>query len=442
MNFTCYRCFIFFSFLFLSACGDSSDTTPPAAARGDNFVAFESGQVRPLAMTPDGNLLLAANTPNNTVEIFTIDNTGLTATATVPVGMEPVAIATPNNNEAWVVNHLSDSISIIDLTSTPAKVVRTLHVGDEPRDIVFAGTNNKFAFITTAHRGQNGANDLPIDAQLKTASVGRADVWVFDRTVNNTTIGGAPKTVINLFGDTPRALTVSADGNTVYAAVFLSGNKTTTLGEDFLTKSAPTQNTDNVQQPDTGLIVQFNGTNWVDDDGTIYNSKVPFSLPDYDVFQIDASLATPAATTTRYSGVGTVLFNMTMHPTSGAIYVSNTEANNLTRFEGPGSTSTTVRGNIAESRITVIKNSTVTPVNLNIPTDTSRQGTQDERDKAISIPLQMVISGNGNTLYATGFGAQKIAFYNTADLDADTITPSVTNQISLSAGGTFRSSSG
>lgn len=415
--------------------GSSEPTTPAPVTRGQNFVSYESGHVRPLAITPDGGFLLATNTPNNSVEIFSISNTGLTPVSSVTVGMEPVAIAILNNSEAWVVNHLSDSISVIDLSSNPAKVIRTLHVGDEPRDIVFAGTNNKFAFITSAHRGQNGADDTPIDAELKTAGAGRADVWVFDTASNDNSLGGAPLTIINLFGDTPRALTVSPDGNTVYAAVFLSGNKSTTLGQDALTKASPTTNIQGIEQPDTGLIVQYNGTDWVDAAGSTYNAKVPFSLPDYDVFEIDASLTTPAATATRYSGVGTVLFNMVAHPTSGAIYVSNNEALNLTRFEGPGSSSTTVRGNIVDSRITVIKSGVVTPVNLNIATDTSRQGTQAERDKAISMPLEMAISSNGNTLYATGFGAQKLAIYNIADLDAGSVTPSTSTQINLTAGG-------
>ena len=41
--------------------------------------------------------------------------TGLTFAASVPVGMEPVAVAARTNDEVWVVNHLSDSISIVDV---------------------------------------------------------------------------------------------------------------------------------------------------------------------------------------------------------------------------------------------------------------------------------------------------------------------------------------
>jgi hypothetical protein len=59
----------------------------------------------------------------------------------VPVGLEPVALAVRSSREVWVVNHLSDSVSIVKLSddATTGRVVRTLLVGDEPRDIVFAG---------------------------------------------------------------------------------------------------------------------------------------------------------------------------------------------------------------------------------------------------------------------------------------------------------------
>ena len=50
-----------------------------------------------------------------------------------------VAVAVRNDGEVWVVNHLSDSISIVNTAANPPRVTRTLLVGDEPRDIVFAG---------------------------------------------------------------------------------------------------------------------------------------------------------------------------------------------------------------------------------------------------------------------------------------------------------------
>ena len=85
-----------------------------------------------------------------------------------------------------MVNHLSDSVSIVDVAADPPRVVRTLLVGDEPRDIVFAGPGGTRAFITTAHRGQQRTDPSIAgvpgagDPQLTTPGVGRADVWVFD----------------------------------------------------------------------------------------------------------------------------------------------------------------------------------------------------------------------------------------------------------------------
>jgi len=162
-----------------SGSGASSAESPINPANvgvGDEFVTFESALVRPLAMSADGNRLLATNTPNSTLDIFSLTENGPTLEFSVPVGMEPVAVAV-RGSEAWVVNHLSDSISIVDLAADTPHVIKTLLVGDEPRDIVFAGREQARAFITTAHRGQNGPDDQPIDAQLTTAGIPRADVW-------------------------------------------------------------------------------------------------------------------------------------------------------------------------------------------------------------------------------------------------------------------------
>src|SRR5437899_6485573 len=131
-------------------------------ARGQSFVNFESGHVRPLALSPGGGQLFVVNTPDNRLEIYTVTGGGLSLAAEVPVGLEPVAVATRTNGagrtEAWVTNLLSDSVSIVEIDPNNvglSRVTRTLLVGDEPRDIVFAGTGRNRAFITRAHHGQN-----------------------------------------------------------------------------------------------------------------------------------------------------------------------------------------------------------------------------------------------------------------------------------------------
>ena len=165
----------------------SEDNSP------SSFVLFESGQVRPLALSPDGRRLFSVNTPDNRLEVFQVTDKGLNHLGSVSVGLEPVSVAVRSNNEVWVVNHLSDSISVVKINKgfrerIVGRVVRTLQVGDEPRDIVFGGTHRDRAFITTAHRGQNA----PFDPQLTTPGIGRADVWVFDAEETNSTLGGEP----------------------------------------------------------------------------------------------------------------------------------------------------------------------------------------------------------------------------------------------------------
>ena len=414
----------------------------PRPALGE-FVTFETGHVRPLALSSNGTRLYAVNTPDNRVEVFDVSGATPTPLDSIPVGLEPVAVALANDNELWVVNHLSDSVSIVDVSTRPARVINTLLVGDEPRDIVFAGAANGLAFITAAHRGQNA----PFDPQLTTAGVGRADVWVFNRNNLGTRLGGAPATILSMFGDTLRGLARTADGNRVYAAVLNSGNRSTVLtddlGEGGISKAPPFNAADGTQQPGTGLIVQFNGTNWLDggDPRTgvapqVWNNRVKLNLPDYDVFAIDTTGTLPQVTG-RISGVGTTLFNLAVNPRTGVVYVSNTEALNRTRFEGPGSRSSTVRGHFAESRITVLSGSSVAPRHLNkhITSYNSSVGTAAERALSLATPLEMAVTADGSTLFLVAMGSNKLARFTTSQLEANTFTPAAANQLTLSGGG-------
>src|SRR2546425_3541048 len=96
------------------------------SARAGSFVTFESGQVRPLALSPDDTHLYAVNTPDDRLEIFDVDPQGnLTHSGSVPVGLEPVAAAAHGDGRhVWVVNHLSDSVSIVDVSSRDRKSTR------------------------------------------------------------------------------------------------------------------------------------------------------------------------------------------------------------------------------------------------------------------------------------------------------------------------------
>ena len=418
-------------------CGTSVDTLTADAAP-NSLAVFESGPVRPLALSADGQRLYVANAPANCLEIYAVENDALRLVSSVSVGLEPVAIAERNANEIWVVNHLSDSVSVVRLDGTP-RVLRTLQVGDEPRDVVFAGSNRERAFVTAANRGQNRPGFT--SASLTTPGTGRADVWVFDAAQLDDSLNGKPVTVLTLPADVPRALAVSNDGRTVYAAVFMSGNRTTVLHRDALNTPKPGISTsaEGVQAPATGLIVRHDGTAWRDEARTDWSSRIKFTLPDEDVFAIDATAATPTVSA-RFAGVGTTLFNIAVG-VDGRLFVSNTEAFNEVRFEGAGVRgNSSVRGRIAESRISVITPSSgsVSAVHLNRHVDFGLpQGASlpaAEKARSLAQPTAMVLSANGETLFTAAFGSAKVAALPTAALIGGNYTADAARHIEVPAG--------
>jgi sugar lactone lactonase YvrE len=414
----------------------------PAAA--DSFVNFESGHVRPLALSPDGSKLFAVNTPDNRLEIYTVSAAGLTLADEVPVGLEPVAVAVRTNTEAWVVNHLSDSVSVVafDASAELWRVKRTLLTCDEPRDIVFAGTGGNRAFVTSARRGQN----CPVAANLTTAGTGRAVVQVFDGANLDATLGGTPLANIVLFGDTPRALARTPDGSQVFAAIFESGNQTTTITQTVVQANGglpPPPAGTTPGAPSTGLIVKFNGTNWVDEINRSWNAQVPFNLPDRDVFIIDANAAALVGGTSSVTGVGTVIFNMAVRPNAAnQLYATNLDSRNQVRFESriPGDAlGRGVQGHIAESRITVVSGTTPTPRHLNPHIDytctpPSCTPPASEAEASIAFPTDLAFSSDGHRVYVAGLGSGKIGIFDTAGLEAGTINASTKTLVAVGGG--------
>ena len=423
----------------------------PALAQ-TSFLAFESGPVRPIALSPDGTKLFVTNTPANRLDVFDVSSARITPSASIPVGLEPVAVAARTNDEVWVVNHLSDSVSIVDIPS--GRVTRTLLVGDEPRDIVFAGTGGNRAFITTARRGQHrthasisgvtGAGD-PL---LTTEGIGRADVWVFDALALGTPLGGTPVEILSFFADTPRGLAVSPTGGTVYVAAFHSGNQTTTIIESEVPNGfdlagsagcsaggtapggvpGPNDNGAGATAPETGLILKYDGAAWRDAIGRDWSGCMNFFLPDHDVFSIDANTLA-SGSIAEFDHVGTILFNMAVNPVNGRVYVTNTESPNHIRFEGEGDHGgTTVQGRLSESRVTVIDPvaATVDPQHLNQHIDYNQLHTDAganhaainaQKQHSLATPLQPVVSSDGNTLYVAAFGSGKVGVFSTTAIE-------------------------
>jgi hypothetical protein len=108
---------------------------------------FEFPIVHPEDRTSDGRRALRLDSSRGTLEIAYIDRSAVTSKAVVKVGMQPVSVRVLSNHEAWVVDPIADSISIVDLDS--ATVIATLQTAPQPTDVLFAGSPSR-AYVIVA----------------------------------------------------------------------------------------------------------------------------------------------------------------------------------------------------------------------------------------------------------------------------------------------------
>jgi len=354
------------------------------------YKSFESPQIHPLCITPDGTRLLAVNTPNNTLSVFQLSGGLPVLSMEIPVGLEPVSVAVRNNNEAWVANWLSDSVSIVDLNS--GNVVRTLDVGDEPTDLIFAGAQSQSAFVCVAGPNQ---------------------VKVYDPSAPDT----APQ-VIGIRGKQPRSLTRDPAGARVFVSVFESGNQTTIVpaaqvaAAGGLPKPVPKMSKKLPRAPDTGLVVKWNGFQWADERGNAkWNQFIPYSLADIDLVVLDASGPVPAISR-EIRGVGTHIGNAVLDPSSNRLYVANTESFNQVRFEP------NLRGHFLSNRVSIVglgsDAATVNSVDINPHINFDDPGGSDqERSLSLALPADITRSSDG-TVYVAATGSARIGVLNAA----------------------------
>ena len=358
-----------------------------ARASGGDFTHYESSQVHPIALSASRDRLYAVNTPEARVAIFEVDATGAPRfVSDIPVGLEPVSLAIrPGTDEVWVVNHLSDSVSVVD--ASHRRLLATLSVGDEPTDVVFAGGR---AFVCVS-----GKDD-------------RVDVFdAASRTLVRS---------ISIPGEDPRALAATADGSFVALIVLDSGNQTTVVPPVLVGTTAPPPDpprkpTLPPQPLPQGLIVQFDRATlrYRDERGGDRTRPSLFSLPDRDLYLIDAKAPVPALVAALPS-VGTTLFDLAIHPLRPEIWVPNTEARNLVRFEP------NLRGHLVETRVSIVNLFTGTRyVDLNPHINYAvSPGPPEELELSLSQPGNGVFSASGDRFYLSAFGSGMVAILDGA----------------------------
>jgi YVTN family beta-propeller protein len=312
----------------------------PTHGLAGSFVNFETPPVQPVALSPDGSRLAVCNLADGRLELFDISSGTALALGSVPVGIDPVSVRFRTAGEAWVVNHISDSISVVDVEAR--RVVATIQTLDTPADVIFAGSPRR-AFVSCARPNT---------------------VQVFDPATRLLV------TNVVIEAERPKSLATSPDGRKVYAAIFESGNATTIVGAkleglgyvgnvvslpsgpyrgqnpppnkgtNFSPRLNPTLASAAI--PKTGLIVRRSSEGrWVDDnqgDWTQFVSgtnapltrRVPgWDLPDRDVAIID----TEDFSVTYATGLMNLCMGIAVNPVSGQITVVGTDAINEVRFE-------------------------------------------------------------------------------------------------------------
>lgn len=321
------------------------------------FTHFEARQTHALTLTPNKQRLLAVNSIDARLCVYDVADGGNNEPilyAEIPVGLEPVAVAAATNDEAWVVNEVSDTVSIVSLSRRVVEA--TLNVSDEPSDVVFAGGK---AFVSCAR------NKL---------------IRVFD-VASRTEIGTIP-----VQGVEPRALAVNPSGTKVFVAFLMSGNQTTIVPADKLPYPPV--------GPRTALIVPAS------------DSRITYTVLDHDVAQIDVGTQ---AVDRYFSNSGNSLMDVAVHPQTGDVWTANMEPRNLVATEPA------LQGHVVDHRITKLNVNSGAAVSwdLNPGVDYSVLPNPGASAQALAEPRAIVFADQGTKAWIAAFGSDRVACIDT-----------------------------
>lgn len=393
------------------------------SAQAQNLlVNFETPPVHAMDLSPDGLTLGVANLPDGRVEFFDMAQGVPLISWSVAVGVDPVTVRFRTNSEAWVVNNISDTISVVDITNKRVKA--TYNTLDEPNDVVFVAGSPQKAYVSCSE---------PNTIQVLNAGTGVE----------------IKKVLVNM--EEPRALALSADGTKVYAASFTSGNGSTLIGGGIDTSNTlafppntvsdasgpyagvnpppnsgaafnPPQNGANPAPPKVALIVKKNASgNWMDDNNHNWTDMVSganaaksgrpvgWDLADRDLAVIDTGNNDAVTYATRLMNI---CMGVGVNPANGLVYVIGTDAINEIRFEP------NVNGVFVRVKLGIVNPAgpTTTGVfDLNPHLNYSvRTVAQSERDKSIGDPRGIVWNAAGTRGYVSGMGSNNLIVIDAA----------------------------
>lgn len=253
---------------------------------------FMSPHASPIAFS--GGRVFVANTPAATLDV--IDARSHSIVARINVGIDPVGVAVrPDGKEVWVANHISDSVSVIDLdpaSPTHLQVVATIQDldpvtkatrFDEPVGVAFYG--NDKAYVALSSENQIAVIDVANRKIIKRLTIPAQD---------------------------PRAIVVR--GDRLYVVPFESNNQTQLSGGNKI----------------DGDLVTFNAwnhsilTNNVLSLGHVVDIVKHPKVPDRDLFVFDAKTDELLETVNT---LGTLLYGMAVD-SKGKVFIAQTDARN------------------------------------------------------------------------------------------------------------------
>jgi DNA-binding beta-propeller fold protein YncE len=208
-------------------------------------VGAATDQLSAVAIAPDGKRALAVKSAANKIAVLAIDNGKVSYNKDndLPGNNYPYNVAiTPNGQLALVANTGNngssdgnvDTISVVDLTANPIRVIDHVTVGDSPEGLVISPKGN--LAITIEARGSNRPKDTWYYHPAGAISVLRIDGKHVTR-VGEVTVGGLPEGGV-----------FSADGSHIYIGNFLDsdltvlrvmGDKVTDTGPRFKLPGQP-----------------------------------------------------------------------------------------------------------------------------------------------------------------------------------------------------------
>lgn len=378
-----------------------------AADGTGTFIHFESPHVHPAELMPGGARLVVANTPDGRIEVFDVLGTHpyLRHAGSIAVGVEPVSVRARSANEVWVVNNVSDTISVVDLAFM--RVAATIETGDEPFDVVFAGSPER-AFVSAS---------------------GLDRVEVFDPAAPN-----AAPTLVPLAGDMPRAL--ATDGERVYVAFFGAGNETTILDETVVSSAlSPYPGAPNPPPNDgllftppldpslppaapASLIVRRDAQGaWRDVNGFDWSAAVTWDFSANDLAAIDAASVTSSPSIRYGSGLMTTPLGMTV-AADGRVIVVGTESHNEIRFE-PNLRGVFVRAEAAVLSPGTAKGAPAVLARGDLNPHLAYVVPQVpflDRLASLGDPRMVVASADGTRAYVAGMGSSNVIAFDPSSL--------------------------